>query len=332
MSTPPDSRNAKLGSEPAASLLIDRWARRLLGLTTAAAAFATMIATVLTLGTEPSDLASRGAQKIAWLIGIQAAVLTLFAGLTRTWIQRLLHPLRTLTREAEEMAKGAWLDSGPQTGRHQPSADPIPTAFRVLLDSLCESQQEAEANRQQLAKQNEQLQRANEVLAQLSITDGLTRLHNHRFFQEQFKRETRRADRTGTPLSMLLLDIDDFKKLNDRFGHEVGDAILQTLARIMDQSVRMTDLVARYGGEEFVVLASGTTLEGAIALGEKIRMEVEDRLIPVGPAGPSVQITLSCGVAQYNGDPKRFFRAADRALYRAKAEGKNCLVAAPKGA
>ena len=332
MSTPPDSRNAKSGSEPAPSLLIDRWARRLLGLTTTATAVATTLATLLTLGLEPSDLSSRGAQKIAWLIGIQAAVLTFFAGLTRAWIRRLLDPLQTLTQEAEEMANGTRPDSSRQTGRHQRSKDPLPTAFRVLLNSLYKSQQEAEANRQQLAKQNEQLQRVNEVLAQLSITDGLTRLHNHRFFQEQFKRETRRADRTGTPLSMLLLDIDDFKKLNDRFGHEVGDAILQTLARIMDQSVRMTDLVARYGGEEFVVLASDTTLEGAIALGEKIRMEVEDRLIPIGPTGPSVQITLSCGVAQYNGDPKRFFRATDRALYRAKAEGKNCLVAAPKGA
>ena len=332
MSTPPDLQNAQSGSEPPPSLLIDRWARRLLGLTTVSAVLATTIATLLTLGAEPSDVAPRGAQRVFGLICLQAVVLAFFAGLTRVWIRHLLHPLRTLTREAEEMAKGVWRDSSRQTGPSQQSTDPMPRAFHVLLSGLQDSQQEAEANRQQLAKQNEQLQRANEVLAQLSITDGLTRLHNHRFFQEQFKRETRRADRTETPLSMLLLDIDDFKKLNDRFGHEVGDAILQTLARIMDQSVRMTDLVARYGGEEFVVLASGTTLEGAIALGEKIRMEVERRSIPIAPAGPSVQVTLSCGVAQYNGDPKRFFRAADRALYRAKAEGKNCLVAAPKGA
>ena len=99
------------------------------------------------------------------------------------------------------------------------------------------------------------LTRANEVLEQLAITDGLTKIHNHRFFQDQLGREIKRADRTGTPLALVLVDIDDFKALNDRYGHAAGDGVLEQLASLLVGETRDQDLVARYGGEEFAILA-----------------------------------------------------------------------------
>lgn len=197
------------------------------------------------------------------------------------------------------------------------------------MHRLRRSQDEIERDKRRLTEQNEDLQRANEVLAQLSITDSLTRLHNHRFFQDHLTREIKRVDRTGEPLSMVLMDIDDFKRMNDRQGHAVGDQVLMNVAERLNESIRESDLLARYGGEEFVVLAPNTDIEGALALAEKIRMSVESMPLIVDDSMRPLRATLSCGVARYCGDRKHFFQAADRALYRAKAEGKNCVVAAP---
>src|SRR4030095_14782338 len=103
-------------------------------------------------------------------------------------------------------------------------------------------------------------QQAKETFEQLSITDGLTKLHNHRFFQDHLSREIRRVGRSGEPLSMRLVDLDDFKQLNARLGHAAGDELLAGIAHILNQSVRSTDLLARYGGEEFVGLPPPTHL------------------------------------------------------------------------
>jgi diguanylate cyclase (GGDEF)-like protein len=203
-----------------------------------------------------------------------------------------------------------------------------------------------------MREQNEELQRANEVLEQLSITDGLTKLHNHRYFQESLGREIKRASRSAEPLSILLVDIDDFKALNDRHGHAQGDAVLVRIARVLNENVRESDVLARYGGEEFVVIAIGTDMAGAMVVAEKLRMAVAetvhvapDTLRPDDPEGQAqralrddpegqaqralrLHVTVSIGVAEFAGDRKRFFDAADRALYRAKAAGKNCVMAA----
>jgi diguanylate cyclase (GGDEF)-like protein len=184
-----------------------------------------------------------------------------------------------------------------------------------------------------LIAQNQELHRVNEVFLQLSITDDLTRLHNHRFFHDSLPREMKRSIRTGEPLSLILIDIDDFKKLNDRHGHSVGDSVLRQTAIVMNGEVRDLDLLARYGGEEFALLASHTTLEGAAALAEKLRLAVSEARFPVVTLeGPSVvSITVSIGVAQFRGDEKALFNDADRALYRAKDSGKDCVVLADDG-
>ena len=212
-------------------------------------------------------------------------------------------------------------------------------AFHEMVARLRRSQEEVEAQREQietanrqLLDQNAELQRMNEVFEQLSLTDELTKLHNHRFFQEHLPQEMKRADRTGEPLSLVLIDIDDFKKLNDRHGHSVGDAVLRRVADVMSQEIREMDLLARYGGEEFALLASSTDLEGAPRPGREA--PAGDRpleLLPRKLDGPTdIGVTVSIGVAIYRGDVKAFFNDADRALYRAKEAGKDCVVASER--
>ena len=169
------------------------------------------------------------------------------------------------------------------------------------------------------------LKRANEVLEQLAITDGLTKIHNHRFFQDQLGREIKRADRMGSPLALVLVDIDDFKALNDRHGHAAGDGVLERLAALLVGETRDQDLVARYGGEEFAILAPGTDRAGALTLAEKLRLTASESFFDV--AGSRIAITVSVGLAIYHGDREAFFHEADRALYAAKGAGKDCVVA-----
>ncbi len=183
------------------------------------------------------------------------------------------------------------------------------------------------ANRiQQLTERNSQLQRSNQVLEQLSITDGLTQLHNHRSFQDHLTREIKRVNRAREPLSLLMIDIDDFKQLNDRFGHAAGDELLRRLAQIMSEAIRESDLLARYGGEEFVVLTPDTGLDGAYRLAEKVRTAIAESSFVLDESRRPTRVTVSIGVAEFMGNRKRFFDEADRSLYIAKAAGKNCVV------
>ncbi len=192
---------------------------------------------------------------------------------------------------------------------------------------LQQSRLELEAAYSRLRAQNEELQRANHQLEQLSSTDDLTRLYNHRWFQEQLGREAKRAPRTKEPLALVLIDIDDFKQLNDRHGHAAGDSVLREVASVMAAEVRETDFLARYGGEEFALLAPQTDLPGATGLAQKLRLAVSRAEFFVdGDAGPTrLSVTVSIGVACFKGDRQALFNDADKALYRAKAGGKDCV-------
>jgi len=198
--------------------------------------------------------------------------------------------------------------------------------FNDMVRRLRRNQQQIEDANVRLTDQNQQLQRANEILAQLSITDGLTRLHNHRFFQDQLAREIKRCERTGDPLGMILVDIDDFKQLNDRHGHATGDEVLVRIAGLMNEAIRESDFLARYGGEEFAILTTGTDLSGAVTLAEKIRMRVSEESWTCAEGEETLHVTVSMGIAVYRGERKAFFRDADRALYQAKGMGKNCVI------
>ena len=140
--------------------------------------------------------------------------------------------------------------------------------------------------------------------------------------------DIKRVDRTGEPLSMLLMDLDDFKRLNDRHGHAAGDEVLMNIAGRLNENIRESDLLARYGGEEFALLAIDTELSGAIALGEKIRQAVEEADFVTDVPSEKEQLTVSVGVAIFGGDRRQFFADADAALYDAKDAGRNRVVVA----
>ncbi len=176
--------------------------------------------------------------------------------------------------------------------------------------------------------QNE-LMETNKRLELLSITDGLTKLHNHRHFQDELARAFEESQRYQRPLSLAMIDIDFFKKFNDTHGHAVGDDVLKRAAELYRSSVRSTDLVARYGGEEFAVMMPETALDDGIAFAEKIRHLVETTPLQT-QAGP-LNVTISLGVASVPQSrihsAKELIVAADRALYRAKKNGRNQVQA-----
>jgi diguanylate cyclase (GGDEF)-like protein len=264
------------------------------------------------------------------LLVIDVSVLLLFGLVAYRVTTRATRPIEALSKGARRISYGELDVVIPES----PGSDEIGLLTRTFNDMtrrLLHQRTEIEQANRKLVAQNDELQRANEILEQLSITDGLTRLHNHRFFQEHLTREIKRVERSGEPLSLLLLDIDDFKQLNDQFGHVAGDELLMGIAQVLNQAMRDSDLLARYGGEEFAVLASNTDLKGAVHLAEKIRTAVAEAAFIVGDSMRPTRMTISIGVAQYRGSRKQLLRATDRALYRAKGNGKDCVEADEAG-
>jgi len=174
-----------------------------------------------------------------------------------------------------------------------------------------------------------ELLETNRRLELLSITDGLTKLHNHRYFQDELTRAFEESHRYQRPLSLAMIDIDFFKKINDTYGHAVGDDVLKRTAELFRDSVRSTDLVARYGGEEFAVMMPETPLDDGVTFAEKIRRLIEETPMQT-QAGP-LNITVSLGVASVPHtrihSTKDLIVSADKALYRAKRNGRNQVQA-----
>jgi diguanylate cyclase (GGDEF)-like protein len=235
-----------------------------------------------------------------------------------------VRPLEMLSDGARRIAEGELDLEIPEPESHD-EVGILARTFNDMVRQLRRKQNEIHAAHQKLRDHNAELAQANEVLSQLSITDGLTKAHNHRFFQDHLTRELKRAARVQEPVSMLLIDIDDFKQLNDRLGHAAGDELLSGMARTLVNTVRETDLLARYGGDEFVVLCANTDRDGAYLLAEKVRGAIEGSSFILDDSMRPTRITVSIGTAQFKGDRRKFFEATDRALYRAKAQGKNCV-------
>jgi len=164
------------------------------------------------------------------------------------------------------------------------------------------------------------LEAANTLLRALAITDGLTGLANHRHFQDRLAEEFRRTRRYDLPLSLILLDVDYFKKYNDAFGHPAGDVVLKRVADLLKCAARETDIVARYGGEEFTVILPETDSIGASVLAERIRESIAEavwdkREITVSVGVVSVRLTSENGA--------ELVEQADQALYTSKSNGRN---------
>jgi len=166
-------------------------------------------------------------------------------------------------------------------------------------------------------------------LEELSLTDDLTRLLNHRAMQKRVRDEFSRAQRYNDPLSLLMIDIDHFKAVNDTHGHQAGDRVLAALAATIAASVREIDVVARYGGEEFLVILPQTHFTGSLAVAERVWRAVGETAYEHN--GKTLQLTVSIGVSFYPGKSvdgaDRLIALADEALYQAKREGRNriCL-------
>lgn len=167
-----------------------------------------------------------------------------------------------------------------------------------------------------------------EEIYRLTICDGLTGIANRRYFDDFFEREMARASRYGRPLTLILFDLDNFKRTNDVFGHVAGDFVLRRMANEIERMVRREELLARYGGEEFALVMPETSLDKAIKFAEKIRRTVAEMAFE--QEGQSIPCTVSLGVATLvqGASPEHLIRAADAALYRAKANGRNRLEAA----
>lgn len=170
-----------------------------------------------------------------------------------------------------------------------------------------------------------ELKERNAALARLSITDGLTGLNNHRHFQDELLRAFEESERYNRPLSLALIDLDFFKKINDTYGHAAGDEVLRGVSNIFTTSIRAADIAARYGGEEFTVMMPETDLADGVLVAEKIRELIEQHTFRT--AAGEIPVTVSIGVATFPRSRMRSARelieAADKALYRAKRGGRN---------
>jgi diguanylate cyclase (GGDEF)-like protein len=200
--------------------------------------------------------------------------------------------------------------------------------LKALQDALVEKNRE-------LDRANKELDRRREELLALSRTDALTGLSNRRYFEERLNVEFARSSRYRSPLALVMLDIDHFKGLNDRYGHPFGDQVLRAVAQVARERLRDTDLLARYGGEELVALLPETGVREAAGVAERVRAGIEALRLSFQPvAGPDepqrsepVGCTASLGCASFPSqgldEPEQLVRAADDALYAAKESGRN---------
>ncbi len=173
----------------------------------------------------------------------------------------------------------------------------------------------------------QQLRKANEQLARLSRTDSLTQLNNRGYWEEVVAQEYRRTLRSGAQACLVMFDIDNFKRVNDEYGHPAGDAAIRRTAQALRETVRSTDIAGRYGGEEFGIVLVETGADGALVLTERLRKAIE--AMTVQHEEHKIRFTISLGVAPLQGDLsgyEQWIARADQALYQAKQAGRNRVV------
>ena len=243
--------------------------------------------------------------RIRWKIALFVLPFALLSMLLAVKMsQSITSPLRKLAQAATEISKGNY-------------------NVQLPLDRRDELGEVAHAFNSMAAHVEENFAKVSDM----ANRDGLTGLYNARFFQEALGRELDRVKRSGRPLSLLLFDADRFKRINDRYGHPIGDQLLQHLSRIGRSVLRGYDVLARYGGEEFIAMLTDTTGPQALLLAERLRKLVEQQPY-ILEDGDAIKATISVGVAQARApyDKKELISQADQALYRGKETGRNKVV------
>lgn len=262
--------------------------------------------------------------RLQWALWVFALWLLVGAALLAGVDAWVLRPIALLQQAMHRMSIGD-LDHRvpPLPGREMGQLSTMVNRMASVIGAEQENLELAVKTRTQ------ELTEANQRLEQLALTDGLTGIANHRRFQERLAQEILRAHRSLKPLSVLMVDVDHFKKVNDQLGHPVGDELLRQLSAVLELGLRQTDLLARYGGEEFAAILPETSNDLALQVAERMRASVETEL-NAGAQWPQ-QISVSIGVATWphNGSTKEaLMTAADAALYRAKEQGRNRVASA----
>jgi len=231
------------------------------------------------------------------------------------YLHRLFSPVCALTKTADEIAKGNYSIRASVTTDDEIAK--LATNFNTMVDRLEE----------QIKTLDEKVKEKTEKLKKLAITDSLTGLYNRRYFTEIAAEIFELERRENDTLSVIMLDIDKFKKVNDTYGHQAGDMVITRLASVLENMKRESDVVSRYGGEEFILLLPKTSVDGAYILAERIRHEIEEISVTLDD-GREIKFTVSLGVAEvdYGEDHtiETVIKRADDALYQAKASGRNC--------
>ncbi|CAN7743417.1 diguanylate cyclase [Duganella sp. LjRoot269] len=259
------------------------------------------------------ELQYLAAMREALIAGVTgAAVLALALGvlLSRGLSRKLSH----LTGAVRAMHGGSLLQRVPVEGKDEVAT--LASAFNDMSEKLARSHEELKNSHQTILAQAEQMR-------ELSVRDALTKLHNRRHFDEQATTLFSHAVRHQRPFSMVIGDIDHFKRINDQFSHATGDAVLRQVGEILRSHMRLSDLVARYGGEEFVIAFPETELPQAAALCDKLRNLIEG--FPWHEMHPDLKVTMSMGVYAdiAAGTAEAMLQKADALLYRAKESGRN---------
>jgi diguanylate cyclase (GGDEF)-like protein len=226
-------------------------------------------------------------------------------------------PIIILTAKTDISERVAVLEAG--------AHDYLPKPFdEAELNARIYAALRTKALQDELKQRNRQLMELTKKLELMAITDPLTGVYNRRHFEKLIKTEFSKAVRYKSPLSCLMVDVDHFKRINDRYGHDAGDSVLRKVTEILSSSLREVDVLARWGGEEFIILLPNTDRDKALVVAERILRNISGHRFE--KLAERERVTVSIGVAVVDGDTKDWealIKQADDALYRAKAKGRN---------
>lgn len=255
---------------------------------------------------EPVSMVEKRLWSLLLIVGMGLVIVSIFVS------RRVSEPLISLTETAKKIAAGNLKERA--SVKSQDELGELAESLNIMVESF--------------QKEHTELEETNKKLAATAIRDGLTGLYNHYRFQEMLDSEYRRAKRYSLPLCLIMMDIDNFKLINDTYGHQFGDFVLEELADIINASIRDTDIASRYGGEEFTVILPNTSLDGSFAVAEKLRLAVANRVFKQDDL--TTRLTLTVGISSLAEEgintKEDLVKHADEAMYEGKIRGKNMVV------